>query len=109
MERKEVYSVINDERVFQDRKWGTIADRPKQVGAWLTLMRHLLTKAESDWATSSGDHNALDEIRKLVAVGVACMEQHGAVPRNPIDFAAINKDFAVVKAADVQTERKIDE
>lgn len=100
MERKEVYSVVNDERVYQDRRWGTIEERPKQVGAWLTLMRHLLTKSESDWATSRGDYDALDEIRKLVAVGVACMEQHGAVARNPIDFASLSKDFTVVKGGE---------
>jgi hypothetical protein len=106
MERKEVYSIINDERVFQDRKWGTIQERPKQVGSWLTLMRYILTKAEADWSTSIGDYDALDEIRKVVAVGVACMEQHGAVPRNPIDYAQFGSEFLVSKASAVQTESK---
>lgn len=87
MKRSDVYSIINDERVYQDRKWGTIEDRPKQVGSWITLMRHLVSQAEFQWSTTNGDHSALDQIRKLVAVGVACMEQHGGVPRSAVDFA----------------------
>lgn len=97
MDRKDVYSVINDERVYQNRKWGTIDDRPKQVGSWLTLMRYILNKAEQDWSTNNGDKEALDEIRKLVATGIACMEQHGAVARNPVDFAELSKEFKVSK------------
>jgi hypothetical protein len=95
MDRNEVYLAIDGERDYQDRKWGTIEERGKQVGSWLTLMRHCLTKAESDWATTRGDADALDEIRKVVAVGVACMEQHGAVPRSaeytePVVFSSTN-------------------
>lgn len=79
--REVVYSVIDGERDYQDKKWGTVHARPKQVGAWLTLMRHLLTEAEAKWATSHGDTEALDIIRKLSAVTVACQEQHGAITR----------------------------
>lgn len=78
MKRKDVYVVIDGERNYQDQKWGTIDQRPKQVGSWLTLMRAILTKAEMEWAHSNGDHFALEEIRKLAAVAIACMEQHGA-------------------------------
>lgn len=81
MDRDKVYLVIDHERDYQDNKWGTIEERPKQVGAWLTLMRFLLTKAEENWATNDGDELAMHEIRKLTAVGIACMEQHGAVKR----------------------------
>ena len=95
MERSEVYLVVDGERDYQNRKWGTIDERPKQVGSWLTLMRHCLTKAESDWATSRGDESALDEIRKVVAVGVACMEQHGAVKRKPAEQPEIRDDWTV--------------
>lgn len=71
-------NAIIGERAHQDTKWGTVADRPKQVGSYLTLMRKLLRDAEDAWATSSDDILALDEMRKVVAVGVACFEQHGA-------------------------------
>jgi hypothetical protein len=93
MHRYEVYSVVDGERDYQDRKWGTIDERPKQVGSWLTLMRAILTEAEMEWAHTNGDHTALEEIRKLAATAVSCMEQHGAplrmndpVPQPIIDW-----------------------
>ena len=81
MNRQEVYTIIDEERDYQDTKWGDPDKRPKQVGSWLTLMRYLLTEAEATWSITDGDQTALDEIRKLAAVSVACMEQHGAVKR----------------------------
>ena len=81
MERSKVYEVIDSERKFQDRKWGTIEQHPHEVGGWLTLMRTLLSDAEKVWATNNNDGPALDEIRKVLAVGVACCEQHGVEHR----------------------------
>lgn len=93
--RQEVYSVINDERVFQDRKWGTVLQHPHEVGSWLTIMRQLLNDAERAYMSNRGDFGALDELRKVVAVGVACMEQHGPVGRHASDFAAQSGNFTV--------------
>lgn len=81
MKREFVYKLIDGERDYQDSKWGSFEENPKQVGAWLTLLRYLLFRAEEEWSTTRGDHSSLDEIRKLVASGVACLEQHGAPPR----------------------------
>jgi len=83
---QDVLSAIHDERVFQNRKWGTVTDHPHEVGGWLTIMRKILTDADAAWAGNKGDIGALDEIRKVVAVGIACMEQHGPVPRSPAAF-----------------------
>lgn len=96
--KEQVFSAVSDERVFQDRKWGTVDQHPHEVGAWLTIMRQLLNDAERYYMSQRGDFGALDEMRKVVAVGVACMEQHGIVPRAPIDFAAQSKNFTVHKA-----------
>ena len=85
----DVLSAIHDERVFQNRKWGTIEEHPHEVGGYLTLMRKLLTEAEFAWASQRGDLGALDDLRKVVAVGIACMEQHGAIPRSPLSFVAL--------------------
>ena len=95
MERSEVYAVIDSERDYQDRKWGTIDQRPKQVGSWLTLMRAILTEAEMEWAHTDGDHTALDEIRKLAATAIACMEQHGATKRKPAEPPQVREDWNV--------------
>jgi len=84
-----VLSSLHDERVFQNRKWGTVTEHPHEVGGYLTLMRKLLTEAEFAWSSQKGDIGALDEIRKVVAVGIACMEQHGAIPRSPLSFVAL--------------------
>lgn len=77
---KALVSVI-EERSYQDRKWGTVQQRPHEVGGYITIMRKLLSDAEAAWATSRGDASALDELRKVVAVGVACFEQHGVPHR----------------------------
>jgi hypothetical protein len=97
MDRQAVYSAINDERYFQDRKWGTPDQHPHEVGGWLTIMRSLLADAEREWSGKRGDEGALDELRKVVAVGIACMEQHGVVERRRIDFAAQSMHFSTSK------------
>jgi len=84
---REVLSAVHDERVFQNRKWGTIAEHRHEVGGYLTLMRKLLTDAEQAWSTERGDQSALAEIRKVAAVAIACMEQHGVPIRHPMEFA----------------------
>lgn len=81
MQRKEVYAAIDSERDFQDRKWGTIEKHPHEVAAWVTLMRVKLADAETAWAGSPSDDLALEEIRKAVALGIACLEQHGCKSR----------------------------
>jgi len=82
MNRAEVYTSIDSERYYQDGKWGTVDQHPHEVGGWLTLMRKLLTDAEAAWAGSNSDHKALLELRKVLAVGVACAEQHGLPHRS---------------------------
>jgi hypothetical protein len=80
--RGTVYEAIDSERNFQDRKWGPVSVHPHEVGGWLTIMRQLLRDAEKAWASSADDFTALCEIRKVIAVGVACCEQHGVQTRS---------------------------
>lgn len=86
----DVLAAVIGERSFQDRKWGTIEDHTHEVGSWLTIMRCLLSDAEKAYMSQRGDNGALDELRKVVAVGVACMEQHG-VPSRLIDQQILNQ------------------
>ena len=95
--RQQVFSAINGERAFQDRKWGPLEEHPHEVGAWLTIMRQLLNDAERAYMTQSGDAGALDELRKVVSVGVACMEQHGPIPRKAADLAQASESIAVAQ------------
>jgi len=90
MDRLKVYEIIDGERRFQDAEWGSVIDHPHEVGGWLTLMRKFLTDAESAWASHDGDGDALKEIRKVLAIGVACAEQHG-IPWRSIDQPRSNR------------------
>ena len=79
--RKDVFFAIEQERDHQDKKLGTLDEHPHEVGSWITIMRQLLNDAERAYMSQRGDIGALEELRKVVAVGVACMEQHGVPPR----------------------------
>lgn len=57
--KPEVLTAIHDERVFQNRKWGTIQDHPHEVGGYLTIMRKLLADADQAWSSNKGDYGAL--------------------------------------------------
>lgn len=79
--RQDAFEAIEGEREHQDQKWGTLQEHPHEVGSWLTIMRKHLTDAETAFCGHGGDAGALEAIRKVSAVGVACMEQHGAPKR----------------------------
>lgn len=85
--RDQVFSAINSERVYQELKWGDLVDHPQSVGAYLTLMRVHLARAEVAWAGADNDIQALDCLRKVLAIGVACGEQHGMPKR---DYSSVN-------------------
>lgn len=79
--RRGVFAAIGRERDYQDAKWGTPAEHPHDVGGWLTIMRRELREAEDAWCSRRGNAGALEEILQVVAVGVACLQQHGIVER----------------------------
>jgi hypothetical protein len=81
MGRDTVYNIIDGERDHQDAKWGCIEDHPHEVGGWILIMESLLADARKAWQSKTGDRDAMSEIRKVIAVGVAAMEQHGAPRR----------------------------
>lgn len=90
MIREKVYEAIDSERFHQDKKWGKINEHPHEVGAWITIMRKLLNDAEIAWCENGDDRNALIELRKVIAVGVACAEQHG-IPLRSYTQSVSNK------------------
>lgn len=92
--QEDVLAAVIGERSHQDRKWGTIQQHPHEVGGYITLMRKLLNDAEVAWSTSRGDAGALDELRKVVAVGVACFEQHGVPSRTSKQPAMNHEGYA---------------
>lgn len=86
-DRKKVYEAIDGERVYQDgqvqvNNW----NHPKRVGEYLTILRILLTEAETRWYRESDAQptKTLDSIRKIGGVAVACMEENGIVNRGSV-------------------------
>lgn len=80
--RVEVYEAIDGERDYQDRLGPDRTDGHRHtVGDYLVLLDHYVTKAGDAWVSSAGDASALDQIRKIAAIAVHCMEDHGTVKR----------------------------
>ena len=86
-----VLTAVESERTYQRLRWGTaqvdaagrenLAEDAHSVGDFLTLMQAHMALAIAAFAKNPGTVEALDAIRKVTALGVACMEQHGAVAR----------------------------
>jgi len=81
--QKLIEFATRDEREYQDKKWGTVEERPHDVAGWLLIMEGELAEAKQAWIKGVGDKDALLEILQVIAVGVACLEQHGVVERKP--------------------------
>ena len=81
-DRAAVYSVIDGERDYQNELGPDRTDSSqKSVGDFLSLMRSYLNDADKAFATNPGTVPTLHEIRKVTALGVRCLEEHGAPPR----------------------------
>lgn len=83
MERNKIYEIIDSERNYQDEKWGGVEhDENKSVGDYLIYMETYLHKARTIYTSDLPSMEALQQLRKVVALGVACFEIHGIIPRN---------------------------
>lgn len=81
--RKDVYAAIDGERDYQDWRWGgPERDAKNSIGDFIVYMDHYMTMLKRDFSTEPGQLMALDQMRKVIALGVACMEVHGAVFRS---------------------------
>lgn len=74
----EVLQAIQSERIYQERKW---PNHKHTVAEWILIMEKCLNDAKQAWYRNPDDYKVLHEIRQVVAVGVAAMEQCGAPPR----------------------------
>lgn len=83
MKREEVYNRINRERDYQDQFWGgTPHDEGHNLGDWLVYMQHYMDRAKIKYTTSfKTNEDTLHELRKVVALGIACFEQTGVPER----------------------------
>ena len=73
--RHSVYCLIDGERDYQDKLWGGAPhDASKSVGDFIIYMDRFLNKAKELYTTRDSNKPALEEIRKITALGVTCME-----------------------------------
>ena len=82
MTREEVYKLIDGERDYQNgKRWDIrkykdgIEDKDKSVAEWVIYLRHLVGDAE-DKIYHLDKTGALEMVRKIAAVAVACMEHN---------------------------------
>lgn len=54
---------------------------PHEVGTWLMLISVHLRRAQDALASADHPGGALDALRKVLAIGTACGEQHGLPAR----------------------------
>lgn len=84
--RENVYDVIDGERDYQDAQTGNAKrheDQPVMTpGEMLLCMEECLQQARQAWYKPDGGAQCLPFIRKVTALGVQCMERHGAPRRH---------------------------
>lgn len=86
MNRSEVYKHLDIEREYQDLKWNprrdlvNVGDEDLSISDWLNFMEFHLEKAKNQMYYHKNDA-ALDEVRKVTALGVRCLELNGCPER----------------------------
>lgn len=84
--RTEVYAAIDSERDYQDAQRGNAkrhADQPAMTpGEYILCMEKCLNDAREAWYKPDGGTGCLPHLRKVAALGVACMELNGAPRRD---------------------------
>lgn len=82
MQREEIYKILDGERDYQEDRWGgEDHNRKHEIASWILYMEHYLTQAR-EIASMNGDETlALDKIRGVVAMGIACFEIYGVSAR----------------------------
>lgn len=85
--RSEVYEAIDTEREYQDKKWGTDENHYHSLAEWLVYIENYVNEAKhiaTRLPEPLSSQKVLDIMRKVTAMGVCAMEQHGA-PKRDID------------------------
>jgi hypothetical protein len=78
--RQEVYRAIDGERNYQEYRW----HRPEHIHSvteYLVYIEYYVNRAKVAVSSQDDEQGALDDLRKITALGVAAMEENGAVQR----------------------------
>jgi hypothetical protein len=79
MERSTVYAAINSERDYQQARW---PGHSHSVEEYLLYIEHYAVECRRlcttlDFTRAGEQDKALDVMRKITTLGVACGEEHG--------------------------------
>jgi len=87
-DRSEVYAAIDGERKYQQERGSQedwLPNEDKTIGDFMIFMQEYLGIGMRDYSHMAHVHGgreaALNNIRKVAALAVACMETHGVVTR----------------------------
>lgn len=90
MERRDVYTLIDGERKYQEWRWKNeiredgVHDEDKAPAEWLNYIKFHLERAEiTNYELSKSD--TMEEIRKIAALAVRAMEIHGCPKRETVE------------------------
>ena len=79
--RSFVFSAIDGERDYMNMKYNQMGElRNTSITEFVTVMQDKLSDA-AEYALHGDNEAARDEIRKVLAAGVACLEVHGILKR----------------------------
>jgi hypothetical protein len=85
--RQEAYQVINTERDYQEKLWNNLNKEINNPSSFILWMEEYLSKARALASTkdervgTEGNKEIMDVLRKVTALGVACIEINGAPER----------------------------
>lgn len=80
--RAVVYDVIDGERDYQNALPDSRTDgADRSVGDYIVMAERYMRKAIDAWTDNPGNGPALHQLRKVAAICVRCMEEHGAPSR----------------------------
>jgi len=84
--RQQVYAAVDSERDYQDAQRGNAkrheGQPPMTPGEYILCMEKCLADARVAWYAPDGGVACLDFVRKVTALGAACMELYGAPTRS---------------------------
>lgn len=81
---EDIFAAIRRERQYQTAKWGSVQEHPHEVASYCVIMQGELDEAMQAWRKGRFGADDLREVLQVVAVGVACLEQHGVVEREEL-------------------------
>lgn len=81
MNRIDVYKLIDGEREYQNLRWGKVFDDTNTLEDWIAYIIQYIALADSN-EVALNKTESLENIRKVAALCVACMEQNDTPARN---------------------------